>query len=182
MVRAHTSRTESLRFDSDSMPWMNARSLFTQQRMGTWWQHCGDKGGEERNWPPYLTCRWLRISVLSNRHSPTYESIRDYLYLMLSSGVHVMYICMYARVPNKRGGLINRGSENIPNFNKREGRNFRKGFKCLYKDGKNRSRLSWSIQLKCIQQYAILQWKLVVNSTNKDLAAESIFLYVYVCI
>ena len=28
-------------------------------------------------------CRWLRISVLSNRHSPTYESIRDYLNLYL---------------------------------------------------------------------------------------------------
>ena len=53
--------------------------------MGTWWQHWGDKGGEERNWPPYLTCRWLRISVLSNRYSPTYESIRDYLYFTLST-------------------------------------------------------------------------------------------------
>ena len=28
-------------------------------------------------------CRWLRTSVLSNRHSPTYKSIRDYLYLTL---------------------------------------------------------------------------------------------------
>ena len=37
--------------------------------MGTQWEHWGDKGGEERNWPPYLTCRWLSISVLSNRHS-----------------------------------------------------------------------------------------------------------------
>ena len=71
-------------FESDSTPWPNARSLFTQQQMGTWWQHWGDKGGEERNWPPYLTCRWLRISVLSNRHSPTYESIWDYLYLAYS--------------------------------------------------------------------------------------------------
>ena len=26
-----------------------------------------------RNWPPYLTCQWLRINVLSNRHSPTCE-------------------------------------------------------------------------------------------------------------
>ena len=39
-----------------------------------------DKGGEERNWPPYLTCRWLSISVLSNRHSPTYDSFRAYLF------------------------------------------------------------------------------------------------------
>ena len=23
----------------------------TQQRMGTWWKHWGDVGGEERNWP-----------------------------------------------------------------------------------------------------------------------------------
>ena len=38
----------------------------------------GDKEGEEKNWPPYLTCRWLRISVLSNRHS-TYASIQNYL-------------------------------------------------------------------------------------------------------
>ena len=26
--------------------------------------------------------RWLVISVLSNRHSPTYESIRDYIYVL----------------------------------------------------------------------------------------------------
>ena len=49
--------------------------------MGTWWQHWGDQGGEKRNWPPYLTCQWFSISVLSNRHSPTNESIRDYLTL-----------------------------------------------------------------------------------------------------
>ena len=61
--------------------WLNSRSLFTQQQMGTQWQHWGDKGGEERNWPSYLTCRWLSISVLSNWHSLTYESIRDYLFL-----------------------------------------------------------------------------------------------------
>ena len=80
VVRAHAYRAEGVRFQHDSMPWLNARSLFTQQQTGTWWQHWGDKGSEERNWPPYLTCRWLRISVLSNRHSPKYESIRHYLY------------------------------------------------------------------------------------------------------
>ena len=72
--RAHAPREVGLWFESNSIPLLNARSLFTQQRMGTWWQHWGDKGGEERNWPPYLTCRWLRISYLANRHSPTYES------------------------------------------------------------------------------------------------------------
>ena len=80
VVRAHASHAEGLRFEPDSMPWLNARSLFTQQQMGTKWENWGDKGSEERNWPPYFTCRWLSISVLSNRHSPTYESIRDYLY------------------------------------------------------------------------------------------------------
>ena len=80
MVRAHASHAEGLRFEPDSMPWMNAHSLFTQQQKGTWWEHWGDKGREERDWPPYLTSRWLRISVLSNRHSPTYESIQDYLH------------------------------------------------------------------------------------------------------
>ena len=69
-------------FEPDSRPWLSARSLFTQKQMSTWWKHWGDKGGEGRNWPPYLTCRWLRICVLSNRHSPTYESIRDYLFLV----------------------------------------------------------------------------------------------------
>ena len=52
------------------------------------WQHWGDKGGEERNWPPYLTCRWLRMSVHSNRHSPTYEIIRNYRYLYLFKAQH----------------------------------------------------------------------------------------------
>ena len=86
VVRAHASYAEGLLFEPKSMLRLNARSVLTQQRMGTWWQHWGDKGGEERNWPPYLTCRWLKISVLSNRHSPTYESIRwDYLYHAKSS-------------------------------------------------------------------------------------------------
>lgn len=59
---------------------LNARSLFTQQQVGTRRQYWGDKGGDVRNWLPYLTCRWIRISVLFNKHSPAYESIRDYLY------------------------------------------------------------------------------------------------------
>ena len=87
VVRTHASRAEGLRLEPDSMPWLNARSLFTQQQMGTWWQHWRDKGSEERNWPPYQTSRWLRISFLSNRHSPTYESIwRDLslLYWMMN--------------------------------------------------------------------------------------------------
>ena len=36
-------------------PWLGARSLSTQQQMGTRWNQWGDKGGEERKWPPYLT-------------------------------------------------------------------------------------------------------------------------------
>ena len=32
MVRGHASRAESLRFESDSMPRLNARSLFTQHQ------------------------------------------------------------------------------------------------------------------------------------------------------
>ena len=39
MVRVHASRAEVLRLESDSMPQPNARSLFTQQQMGSWWQH-----------------------------------------------------------------------------------------------------------------------------------------------
>ena len=38
------------------------------------WKHWGYKGGEERNWLPYLKSRWLRTNVLSNRHSSTYGS------------------------------------------------------------------------------------------------------------
>ena len=38
--------------------------------MGTWWQLWGDKGGEERNWPPCLTCQRLKIRFLSNRPLP----------------------------------------------------------------------------------------------------------------
>ena len=84
-VRAHNSCAESLRLKPESRPLLNARSLFTQQQMGTWWQHLGDKGGEERTCPPYLTCQWLRINFLSNWHSPTYENIRDYLlYTMIT--------------------------------------------------------------------------------------------------
>ena len=71
------------------MAWLNARSLFTQHQMGTQWEHWGDKGSEERNWPPYLTFRWLRISVPSNRYSPTDESIRDYLYFTTFSAAEI---------------------------------------------------------------------------------------------
>ena len=77
VVRAHASHAEGLWFESDL-----TRVHASEQQMGTQWEHWGDKGGEERNWPSYLTCQWLGISVLSNRHSHTYESIRDYLYLL----------------------------------------------------------------------------------------------------
>ena len=33
VVRANASRAEGLRFEPDSMPWLNTRSLFTQQQM-----------------------------------------------------------------------------------------------------------------------------------------------------
>ena len=75
VVRAHASHAKGLRFESGLEAWLNTRSMFTQQRMGTWWQNWGDKSDE----PPNLTCRWPGISVLSNRHSLTYESIRGYL-------------------------------------------------------------------------------------------------------
>ena len=81
VVSAHASHAEGLRLEPDSMPWLNVRSLFTQQQMGTQWEHWAEKGGEERNWPPYLTFRWLSISVLSDRHSPTCENFWDYLHL-----------------------------------------------------------------------------------------------------
>ena len=35
VVRAHASHAEGLGFEPDSMPWLNARSMFTQQQMGT---------------------------------------------------------------------------------------------------------------------------------------------------
>ena len=35
--------------------WLEACSLSTQQQIGTRWKHWGDKGSEERSWPPYLT-------------------------------------------------------------------------------------------------------------------------------
>jgi len=84
VVRAHASHAEVLWLEPDSISRPGARSLFTQQQMGTQWEHWGYKVGEERNWPPYLTYRWISISVLSNRHSPTYESIRDYLLEVVS--------------------------------------------------------------------------------------------------
>ena len=48
VVRAHASSAEGLRFEPDSIPLLNARSLPTQQSMGTQWQHLGNKGDEER--------------------------------------------------------------------------------------------------------------------------------------
>ena len=60
--------------------------------MGTWWQHWGDKDSEERNWPPYLTCHWLRISVRSNRHSLLYKNIQDYLFTQISWPLHIFLL------------------------------------------------------------------------------------------
>ena len=51
----------------------DARSLTSQQQMDTWWQHWEVKGGEEMNWLPTSLCGYLRISVLSSRHSPVYS-------------------------------------------------------------------------------------------------------------
>ena len=85
VVRAHASCAEGLRFELDTMPLLNARSLPTQQSMGAWWEHWGDKGGEERNWPPYLECRWFRISVLSKRYFP---------YVQKYTGLPLSLICV----------------------------------------------------------------------------------------
>ena len=87
-VRVHDSCAEDLRLELDSRPCLNARSLFTQQLM---WQHWEDKGGEERNRPPYRACRRLRTSVLANRHSLTYECIGDYLYFCMRTLIQTNY-------------------------------------------------------------------------------------------
>ena len=45
------------------------------------------KGGEERNWPPYLTMPAAQDKCLSNGHSPTYGIVHGthlYLYLLLT--------------------------------------------------------------------------------------------------
>ena len=61
---------EGLCFESHSKPWLNAFLLFTQQWMGNLVATLErDKGSKEMNWLPYLTCHWLRIDILSNRHS-----------------------------------------------------------------------------------------------------------------
>ena len=87
VLTVHASQARGLRVEPDSMPLLNARSLFTQQQMGTQCEHWGDKGGEERNWPPYIICRWLRIRILSNRHSPTHKSVRDCLYFLVGQSI-----------------------------------------------------------------------------------------------
>ena len=52
-------------------------------------------GDEERNWTSYLTRRWLSISVLSNRHSPTYENIRDSTFTLLL--LLTTLLCFFSR-------------------------------------------------------------------------------------
>ena len=89
MVRAHVCRVKGLKFESHSMPSLNARSLFTQQRMGTWWQHWGAKGGEERKWPHHMPL--AQKSVLSNRHFPKYEIIRNYLYFFIYGNRKIIF-------------------------------------------------------------------------------------------
>ena len=54
-VRALAYCSEDHGSGPTSSQWLDARSLFTQLRMGTWWKHWGGKDGEERSWPSYLT-------------------------------------------------------------------------------------------------------------------------------
>ena len=42
-IGAHVFYAEGLQFESDSRPSRNGRSPLNQQRIGTWWQHWGDK-------------------------------------------------------------------------------------------------------------------------------------------
>ena len=49
-------------------PWLNACSLSTQQRTGTWWQQWEDKGVEKRNWPSNDSDKCLFVHP-----SPTYK-------------------------------------------------------------------------------------------------------------
>ena len=44
------------------------------------------KGGEERNWPPYLTMPAAQDKCLSNGHSPTYGIVHGtHLYLLMKN-------------------------------------------------------------------------------------------------
>ena len=80
----------------------------------------GDKGGEEKNWPPYLTCRWLRISVLCNRQSPTYESIRDYLYRYTKFGrVEEAVIRSFLSRATEVCDVINKQSRDVVSYHPR---------------------------------------------------------------
>ena len=57
-------------------------SLFTQQWMGTWRSlELGKvKGGEERNWPPYLIMPWLCVVLLYKARLLRYYIVWEYLY------------------------------------------------------------------------------------------------------
>ena len=55
--------------------------------METRWKYWGDKGGKERNWPPYLTMLRPRTSVLSNRHY-----IMHRLYMGLTFTFYVKFL------------------------------------------------------------------------------------------
>ena len=50
----------------------DARSLFTQQQMGTWWQHGKPKAARKGTGHPTSLCRRLRISVPLTGTPPTY--------------------------------------------------------------------------------------------------------------
>ena len=69
VVRAHASRAEGLRFEPDSKPWLNARSMFTQQRMDTWWQ------SQRPSSKAQLFCL-SRIYITSFLHSSLHEFAR----------------------------------------------------------------------------------------------------------
>ena len=101
MVKAHASRAQGLKFESDSMPRLNARSLFTEQQMGTWWQHWRDKGGENWNHPTSDADGSGQVSSLTG----ILPYVRKYTGLPLSLCSYVMGV-----IPVIRVLVVNSGS------------------------------------------------------------------------
>ena len=79
----------------------DVRPLFTQQQMGTWWQHWEVKGGEERNWQPYLTMTAAQDKCPSNGHSPNVRNRTWYSPIPIYNSV-----CLGVSTSEKSGLLL----------------------------------------------------------------------------
>ena len=131
-VRALAYCAVGSRFETHFKLKVDTRPLPTQQQMGIWWKHWGDKGGEERNLPPYLTKPIAQDKCPFSQVLPNVRIVQGTcLYLHFVITIPRDFIAI-AEIPVSNWICLLHCDELLPNF---------------------------PMQAKCFSLFTLLQWR-----------------------